>query len=82
MKPLFLTLPLIHTAGSVALAMTETGFDNYRFAGLIGLNLLATLAFLFCLLVLAAALHDRSRQRKQVRVSQRPRPNRRRPTLR
>ncbi|TYO98087.1 hypothetical protein EDC39_10824 [Geothermobacter ehrlichii] len=76
MIPLFLL-----TLAQPALAMTETGFDNIRFATLIACNVLAALAIFFCMLVLAAVavdkLRDRKRQRAVVRVRSET-PNRRR----
>ncbi len=51
-----------------ALAMTESGFDDVRFATLITCSILAVLAILFCLMVLVAVAYDRMQAKKRQRA--------------
>ncbi|RME35684.1 MAG: hypothetical protein D6794_09350 [Deltaproteobacteria bacterium] len=49
-------------------ALTEGGFDEYRFAMLIGFTALIALLIFFCLLVLGAVAVDRARDARRRRA--------------
>ncbi|RMF45449.1 MAG: hypothetical protein D6751_07380 [Deltaproteobacteria bacterium] len=68
MKTRLLLLLILISFAQPVLALTEGGFDEYRFAMLIGFTVLIALLIFFCLLVLGAVAVDRARDTRRQRA--------------